>query len=605
MDSKGNITKDTNQNNFDLRPAAVKQWIENLPLGSTGESSKQIFRALKTVNSQTNTLQQHLDFLEAITPTICLLQPRLTKYFTDVSLPLGSKTRNAIHITNCLLTEMLHGYHSIIKSLSNKKPFGWKKPFALALHRSFIYTSKILTTQHLSYQPSTKGTWRQLFWCYQQAEKTGLLNKAFRHTSNNNDKTTLEYEFKKLILLSLLSVNSINKKNMSEVLSLMPVWIKHIDILQNIPDDKKTCFTLNLLSDVPPYIPGTRNDPSKTTPDRHYFSTLKLINLLINKLAAVTENDGTVKIASKTLSKTTVQSLLNSWSRNHLRTDVRKEGSGFVDIVTGITAIHFVLSQQDQPAYDEVHVAEKLPDNVINFESTLRMDQVNTNKNDTLNLGHFLSNSDQQEDIWSKAYENSINIEAPQAHWTESGIHKVYSFAKSILLDQSKDGFRLSVNASSIDSLKLNELVAIREHALAPWALAQVKWLHFTAKGDLQFGLRVLTHHVLPIQVSYQANNIFSKPLPCLLGLDRSKLMLFVPNLPTNLNGKKLQLDHQNQRSNIYLKNKLLSNPAFDIYEILETEVIQDNNSSDSTQEKIIVDSTNKTSLSDNIWKNF
>ena len=586
---------------FDVRPSAINKWVAELPLGSTGESSKQLYHAIKKVNQQQNSLEHHLQFLESISPVVNLLYPRLSKYFTDVSLPLGKKTRNVLHVTNCLLTEILRSYHSILKKLITKKPFGWKKPFALTLHRTLIYTSQLLCTQRLSYQPYTKGIWKEIFWCYQQAEKLKLLNKNYRTFSESQDKSSIEYEFKKLVLLSLLPANNLGQKNMREVYNLMPLWIKHSDILTKEPNDKNTCFTLNLLSDVNPYLIGTRSDNTQQTLDRHYLSTNKLNKLLSNYLNKIDE-DGSLRIGKNILSQSTIQSLLSSWSRNKLRAEVRQEGKGFVDIITGITAIHFVLNQQDQPAYDEVSTDIELPDNVIEFESTLTIEPGKAAKNDTLNLEHFLSNSDPQEDVWGKVYENNINANMPEANWTESGIYKVYNFTKSILLDYSKDGYRLSVNANKVDSLKHNELIAVREHALAPWALAQVKWLHFSERGDVQFGLRILTHHVLPVNIRYKANGDLSKPLPCLLGLDRKNLMLFTPTLPTDLKDKKIQLEHQKQCSQIELKNKTLTTSAFDVYEIHEPK------SSDKTSNQIIKEPdmiiNSKSVLSDNIWEN-
>ena len=593
---------DSSQDSFTIRPAAVKKWVNELPLGSTGESSKQLYHALKKVNQQNNELNHHLEFLEAIAPTLNLLYPRLSKYFTDIALPLGTKTRNVIHITSSLLSQILHSYHTILKTLVTKKPFGWKKSFSLAIHRTFIYSSQILCTHRLSYQHYPKGTWREIFWCYHQAEKLKLLNKSFRNEATQQ-KTTIEYEFKKLLLLSLLSANNLGQKSMHEVHNLMPLWVKNSEILTKEAEEKETCFTLNLLSDIPPYLIGTRNDNTQQTIDRHFLSTKKLKTLLTNYLKNI-ENDGAIRIGKTILSKATIQSLLSAWSRSHLRSEVRKQGTGFVDIITGITAIHFVLNQQDQPAYDEV--STNVSNNIIDFESTLTIEPLNySNKNETLNLDHFLSNSDQQEDIWNKVYENSINETIPVANWTESGIYKTYNFTKSILLDLSKDGYRLSVNSTKVDSLKHNELIAVREHALAPWSLAQVKWLHFSEKGDVQFGLRILSHHVLPIHVRYKTNNELCKPLPCLLGIDRKKLMLFVPTLPTNLNGKKLQLEHQKQHSHFQLKNRILNTPAFDVYEILEAQPNTNESTRDLKKPMNIMEPETHPYITDNIWESF
>ena len=269
---------------FDIRPAAAKVWIENLPLGNTGETSKQIYQTLKKVNLQNNSLEHHLEFLESIAPTLALLYPRLSKYFTDASLPLCKKTRNAFHATSSLLAEVLNGYQIIIKALISKKPFGWKKPFSLALHHTFIYTSKTLCAQRLVFQPCSEGTWRKIFWCYQQADKLKLLKKSHRNHRLNQDKTSVDYEFKNLILLSLLSVNNLGQKNMQEVYNLMPLWIKHADILTKEIDEKISCFTLNLLGDIPPYLTGTRKDKISKSLDRHYLSTSKLKKILSNYL---------------------------------------------------------------------------------------------------------------------------------------------------------------------------------------------------------------------------------------------------------------------------------------------------------------------------------
>ncbi len=582
---------------INISPAAVKKWIEELPLGSTGETSKQLYHTIKRVNQQDNSISKQLDFLEAIAPTIMTLYTRLAIYFTDVSLPLTTKTRNVIHVTSSLLGQVLKGYKTALKTLITKKPFGWKKPFALALHRTLIYTSQTLCTQRLSYQSYSKGTWQQIFWCYKQAEQFKLLNKSFADFSQTPQKTTIQHEFKKLILLSLLPTNDLGQKNMKDVLNLMPLWIKHSEILTNEPDAKETCFTLNLLSDVPPYLVGTRNDKTSQTLDRHFFSTAKLRTLLNGYIEKMGNNDE-IEVGKNSLTKSTILSLLSNWTRNHLRVDVRKEGTGFVDIVTGITAIHFVLNQQEQPAYDEVSTDQ--PVKPVDFESTLTIEPINNPAlNKTLNLDHFLSTTEQEEDVWGKVFESSINEPVPEANWTESGIFKVFSFTKSILLDYSKDGYRLSVNVKTIDSLRHNELVAVREHALAPWALAQVKWLHFSEKGDMQFGLRILTHHVLPIHVRYSVNNTLCKPLPCLLGLDQQKLILFVPILPTSLNGMKLQLEHQGQQSKISLKNKILSTTAFDAYEIHEPKKGANQSDKLETSEKKTEEITNS------IWKNF
>ncbi len=90
-----------------------------------------------------------------------------------------------------------------------------------------------------------------------------------------------------------------------------------------------------------------------------------------------------------------------------------------------------------------------------------------------------------------------------------------------------------------------------------------------------------------------------------MLGLDKKDLILFVPTLPTNLDGKKLQLEHQKQHSHLHLENKILSTPAFDIYEILESHHNANSTSKEIEKSKIIIEPKNTTEITDNIWENF
>ncbi|MDX1285644.1 MAG: hypothetical protein R3182_11555, partial [Draconibacterium sp.] len=105
----------------------------------------------------------------------------------------------------------------------------------------------------------------------------------------------------------------------------------------------------------------------------------------------------------------------------------------------------------------------------------------------------------------------------------------------------------------------------------------------------------------------YRANHTMSKPLPCLLGLDTKKLMLFVPTLPTDLKGKKLQLEHQKQHSRIRLKNRVLTTPAFDVYEIHEPTTQEDQMTQEIKPNPAVTKNKDKTQpvLSDKIWENF
>lgn len=602
-------TTNHQQTPFAVNAASVKKWIEELPLGSTGETTKQIYRAVHSLNKQEIPLKHRLDFLELIVPVVLELFPRLTKHFTNVSLPLNNKTASVVNVTSALMLDLIKSYQTLIKTLLANKPFGWKKPFSLSLHRSLIIYGNLLHTHQTSYQPLPKGVWHGVYWCYSQSEKYGFENRQFPPLVSTETKTSIQHEFTRILLLSLLSPSSLSHKNMRDVNSLMPLWINNAIISTTEPADKKTCYTLNLLSDSAPYLIGTRNDHTTHTAERRYLSTLNIQNKLNGYLNRLGHNQ-VMRLGNIVLDREVISVLQNNWTRNKTRKQVRKPGKGFVDIIAGITPIHSILSQTKQPAHDVVS-----NDNSINFDSPLVIDfeqtltiepLVKQTDNSTLNLSHFLSHTEQEKDIWEQVYEYNKN-EVAQQHWTESTILKNYSFSKSQLIDYSQEGYRLIIDAESIESLKHNDLVATREHALAPWALSHIRWLHYSPSGKIQFGLKVLSHQVLPVNIRFDNHAQNTKPLPCLLGIERNDLLLFVPTLPSNLQGKSLHLEHNSQHTKIELSKKLYYSPGFDVYSILEISAsnqleharLQSTRSIGSPQKDI------ESEFHDSIWNSF
>lgn len=556
---------------FNTDTTAVRLWIEALPLASTGESAKRIYNALHQVNTQALTVKHRMEFLESVAEPLNQVYPQLTQYFQNASLPLSNKSRSVLTITNAILTDMLKGFQIVIKNLLSEKPFGWKKPFALALHRAMIYYSKILCNQRLSHQPYPNGIWHQVYWCYQQAEQLGLLGKTYHHCDGSG-KTSIEYEFTRLLLLSLVTPQDLGAEGMRQLHDNMELWIKNTHIHEQEPQDKKTCFTINMLSDVPPYLVGTRNDRTSQTASRRYLDTQPLTQLLENYLAKSSDSDQVKISRNHFLSQHTLHTLLNNWSRKLLRQELRKRGTGFMDIAIGISAINFILSQHEQPAPDISHETSPTSGQLQqNNLSLVHNEPASAAKaGHALGLGYFISDNDQQHDVWDMVYNYPRGNQPLPPDWTESGIHTVYHFHKAEMVDFSEKGYCLSIKTDDIENLRYNDLVAVREHSLANWSLGQIMWLHVNNQKQVQFGLRILSRHVLPVNVRFSAMDSDTKPLACLLGLDDHVPILFLPNLPTRLQGKSIHLEHGHHHGRVELTDQVIRSSTFDAYKLHE-----------------------------------
>ena len=134
---------------FHTDPAALTNWLNDLPLINTGESLDLVDGALQQINALDLPTQDRQQALELFTPTVMCLTDALKEKFLGKSLPL--KDDNLLYATQALelCNKMAAGYRILAEDLhatASEQP-----QLTIALHRALRYLSEILLTSYRIY----------------------------------------------------------------------------------------------------------------------------------------------------------------------------------------------------------------------------------------------------------------------------------------------------------------------------------------------------------------------------------------------------------------------------------------------------------------------
>ncbi|MBI1424025.1 MAG: hypothetical protein GC149_11205 [Gammaproteobacteria bacterium] len=543
---------------FDARPRAVRHWLDALPIAHHGETSRQLYTALCSVNQQEDVPAKHrFHFLEGVAEPLNMLLPELHKHYAGKPLPLSKKRRKVADLYTQLLRQSILGYQQVIARAIELNRFGWKKVVTASIHRIFYYSSLMLLNQRLMYQPYQKGMWLQLYWLYQMAENYKLLKVKIPCAVPQHNKTTIAAEFNKLLLQSLLAPNLFRPEELEDVLASMDIWVEELTVTRtrlDEPQDQIYAFTLD--ADLPPGLMASdinRNENPEI--DVRYFNITPVLNFLNTLLSQAKPGVDQILIARHhTISRRNLILLLNNWGRPASRDGERRLIQGQAEVAIGISAIHYIISEGRQPSLREPagHVLVNAPDSVIAIQ------QDSPKSDNSLAALGFTTDREVQADVWESAY---FEPEPTPQAWTESVRMKVYSYLNAKVINISKGGFCIALPQSGVDHIQTSELVAIRGKR-GEWQLGEIRWLLCPNNASIRAGIQRHSQQISPALLHVQSKNNPAQPIKCLVGQNELGSIVFLPNIPFSLENKLTLLEINGELQRFNLSEQLYSTPA-------------------------------------------
>jgi hypothetical protein len=546
-----------NTDNFDIRPAAVDAWLKQLPLAHLGETARQLYLAMRSVNRQDDVaVKDYFNFLEGVSLHLTHILPELHKHYVGKPLPLSTKRRKISDLYTQLLRQSIDGYQRVIASSIELSRFGWKKIITTAVHRILFYHSLMLCNFRLLYMPFPRGTWQRLYWLFQLIDKHDLLDSKVQCLINPDMKTTLDNEFKKLLLINLLSPSLFKMTELQEVLDNMDIWVSHTALSgQRQPHHEQTyAFITN--TDMSPGLVATAPQFQAHAADLRYFDITPLIQFIQQQLNAAKAEQNLIGLArGRSIGRRTAIVLLNNWGRPATRDSERRSIQGHAELAIGMSAIHYLVSEGRETT--TVTVATK-PIETPSEQFTFTSDAPALDSPSSFNLHGFATEREEARDIWDSAY---FDPEPPPPSWTDSIRLKAYHYLQARIVNISRGGFCVAVPQEGVEHIQTSELIAARGKN-GQWQLGEIRWMVCPAAGPIRAGIKRLSSQVKPTQLHIQARNHQSQPIKALMGENEQRVVLFLPALPTRLEGKTLALECEGQLRRFALQEAIFSTPT-------------------------------------------
>lgn len=540
---------------IDTLPQTVDNWLENLPIAHIGETARQLYVAMRAANRQEQiAVKHHFHLLEGIAEPLALILPELHKHYAGKPLPLSNKRRKVADLYTQLLRQSILGYQQVIAHSIELNRFGWKKVVTTAVHRIFYYSGLMLCNYRLLYMPYQKGMWQQLYWIYQLVEKYSLLNCKIGCLDDPNKKSTIATEFKKMLLHSLLSPNLFKPVELQEILENMDLWAQHV-MLAKQHKHEQHCYAFTLEADIPPGLIGD-SISAKENPliEVRYLDISDLLNYINRILSSAKHGTDIIKLArNRYASRRSLLIVLNNWGRPTCRDGERRMIQGQAEVAIGISAIHYVVSEGRQAPKPE-QAAKPISDAADQVEITIPPVEISPTQADI----SFATQRDEHVDVWDTIYFDS---EPSPPSWTESIAMKVYSYLNAKVLNISKGGFCVALPQEGVEHIQTNELIAIRG-TQGQWQLGEIRWMVCPTAGPIRAGIKRHSQKFVPVQLHIQSGSKQPQPINCLAGENENGFVLFLPNLPTSLEGKVMSLEVGRKMRSFTLQDQLYSSPV-------------------------------------------
>lgn len=502
---------------FDVRPAALEQWLGHLPLGSVGESCRQIFLTLCEVNRTQHPLPLRLAFLERLAPPLGLILPALQRHYLGQAFPLAERAQQVARLAIDLQVELVVGYRLVLEGLNHEPWYQrWQRPRreVLAAHRILHYMSGILSDYQWQHLPYPRGVWFTVHRILRYTAQTGRARRPLPRLPGSDTTTTVLDAYKRVVLRALVPPSRLRPDQWLQLDRYLQHWLPLVRV-RLAPSDHG--FWIRLDSDAPPTeLPADLAAAVAGAEGRHtVFDTHRLMvhmaELLASDAAALPPG----------LGRDGVDMLRNAWGGARSRHTERCQGGGAeVTLVAGVNSVYRTLAVAATGA--AATAAGTTHDHITYLPVQ------------------------------------------PWLHREEA--EPLQPAIAARIADHGNGGFGLELPPACAHTLKEGDIVGLRTAAAQPWELGYVCWLRAEAGRPVRLGVQHLAVEILPVEVTVRGHDGRSAPLGCLLGSTATgETALFMANLP-DIEHKVLRLGYRGHETAIVLHERLDGSAGFSAF---------------------------------------
>ncbi|WP_455201177.1 hypothetical protein [Kaarinaea lacus] len=332
-----------------MRPRKIDAWLQELPMGDTGECARRIYHVLKETNRLNIPARDRWRLLELLTPHIHDIAGSLSRHYANQILPIAEKDLKIATICMELYSELALGYKILIDQV-------WTKKLNLLNTRSTVgmicramyYLYQILLTAYEIYTDPPSNTWLHIHQLYLYAEDNQLTHIVPRDIDARGPipRISIGEIYIDIVLLGLLSPFRLRQPDTKKVVKALGDWSKLCKILPAEQYEEKTGHVL--IKQNNDYAPGYYF--VDTTINHVYTRTLDstalvdhISDLVVSQPSRIDQNTSIYDLPADV-----IRLLIITWGGKSKRLFSRTTKDNQLTVSVGINATHFMISNMQK-----------------------------------------------------------------------------------------------------------------------------------------------------------------------------------------------------------------------------------------------------------------
>lgn len=328
----------------DLSLTAIEKWRSELQTADLGETARNVFSMLKSMNDTVIEPSSRFALLELIRPLSQVIYQSLKKHYINQTEPLSEQKLAILDLSRTLQTEILNGYKIIIEDINMSSNSSLKTSILPnAIYRAFKHFNNILASYYQAYTECPENMWKEMHIIY----KFALACKIAETTITldiNEQKNKIEAitPYKHALFIASTSPYQWRQQE-QDILAIHAIlWDQYISIRNFKASDTNSndLYFIPLNEDLPPFAANIQKNI--VTESGSTLDLSKLTDYLktyIKQPTAVNPKESAIAIYS-------LQKLINYLLTGTKRQLERFNIMGQVSVTFGFPSTHYYINKK-------------------------------------------------------------------------------------------------------------------------------------------------------------------------------------------------------------------------------------------------------------------
>lgn len=497
---------------LNVRPKALKAWLDGLPLGDMSASGYQIMTTLGEYNRCKMPSSTRLETLNIFGRVVQELTSNLAASYRNSSFPLSERNRKRYALVNDLSEQMATGF----KRLAEEYYENWDqkstphKQFYDVVRIAIVYLSKQMVAAYSTYSLEPNGVWKDLHTLYKMVEALVRQAEANDRRKNNADLENTLDAYLRITMLSITNPYHLMQGEAQLIYNYLGKWVKGCRIVEmNGYIVDKGDLIIDLDHDMPPHF--VYKDDIEHPKNCRSIDMSELMVKFKQTISALTTQKQAGGVNNTNLSfnerirRDMLLRLQSVWDSRTERGAPRTSSSEKLRLVSSLSACHYFIDGQKDffPESDEVRI-HKPERNVDPSESGLSLmpvdyepwrEEEERHRADADLESRRLSLFNEDMDIWEKIYASKSHARA--LHETHMTKYKDHLWQQ---LNTSHNGMGVRYEASENARVSVGNIVAYHP-ADNPesWNIGVVTWMKEFNMNRLDLGIKLIPGIARPV----------------------------------------------------------------------------------------------------------